>query len=32
MVRYLFENGLQTSTGVERDLGRAVGGYSNSQA
>jgi enoyl-CoA hydratase/carnithine racemase len=25
--RFLFENGLQTPTGVERDLGRAVGSY-----
>ena len=30
IVHYLFENGLQTSTGVERDLGRVVGSYSNS--
>ena len=30
IVHYLFENGLQTPTGVERDLGRVVGSYSNS--
>jgi len=29
-VRYLFENGLQTPTGVELDLGRAVGEFASS--
>jgi enoyl-CoA hydratase/carnithine racemase len=28
-VRYLFENGLQTSTGVELDLGRAIGEFAS---
>jgi enoyl-CoA hydratase/carnithine racemase len=32
IVRYLFENGLQTPKGVERDLGRAVGDWDRSVA